>query len=54
MKVGGLGLVDPMEATKILLSKWVLHAFELGDSNIQEFVRGNQEDFNYTRVVSEL
>jgi hypothetical protein len=44
-KVGGLGLVDPMEATKVFLSKWVLHAFELWDSNIQEFVRFKPRGF---------
>ncbi len=37
--------MDPMEATKVFLSKWVLHAFELGDSNIQEFVRFKPRGF---------
>ncbi len=44
-KVGGLGFMDSMEVTKVLLSKWVLHAFELGDSNIQEFVRFKPRGF---------
>jgi hypothetical protein len=38
-KVEDLGLVDPSKALKVLVSKWVLHAFELGDFNLQEFLR---------------
>jgi hypothetical protein len=38
-KVEGLGLVDPTRALEALVSKWVLHAFEPGDFNLQEFLR---------------
>jgi len=30
----GLSLVDPIEATEALLSKWVVHALELGSTNL--------------------
>jgi hypothetical protein len=30
--------VDPVKATNVL-SKWVKNAFELGDSNLQDFIR---------------
>jgi hypothetical protein len=39
MNDGDLGQVDPIEATNVFLSKWVINAFELGDSNLQEFIR---------------
>jgi hypothetical protein len=38
-KEGSLGLVDLGEATKTLLTKWILHTFELGESNLQSFLR---------------
>jgi hypothetical protein len=31
----GLGVVDPEEALVILLTKWVLHALQFGESNLQ-------------------
>lgn len=39
MNDGDLGQVDLVKATNVLLSKWVINAFELGDSNLQEFIR---------------
>lgn len=39
MNDGDLGKVDPVEATNVLLSKWLINAFELGDFNLQEFIR---------------
>ncbi len=36
-KKGRLRLVDLIEQMDALLSKWVLHALEHGDSNLQEF-----------------
>ncbi len=38
-KEGGLGLVYLGEATKTLLTKWILHTLELGESNLQIFLR---------------
>jgi hypothetical protein len=39
MNDGDLGQVDLVEATNVFLSKWVINSFELGDSNLQEFIR---------------
>jgi hypothetical protein len=39
MNDGDLCQVDPVEATNVLFSKWVINAFELGDSNLQKFIR---------------
>jgi len=36
-KKGRLRLVDLIEQMDALLSEWVLHALEHGDSNLQEF-----------------
>ncbi len=38
-KMGVLSLVDPIEATKTLLSKWVVDALKPINSNLQEFLR---------------
>jgi hypothetical protein len=37
--MGVLSLVDPIEATKTLLSKWVVDALKPINSNLQEFLR---------------
>jgi hypothetical protein len=39
MNDGDLGMVDLVKATNVLLSKWVISAFELGDFNLQNFIR---------------
>jgi hypothetical protein len=39
MNDGDFGKVNPIEATNVLLSKWLINAFELGDFNLQEFIR---------------
>jgi len=35
----GLSLVNLIKAIEALLSKWVVHALELGSSNLQELFR---------------
>lgn len=37
--LGQVDQVDQVEVTNVLLSKWVINSFELGDSNLQEFIR---------------
>jgi hypothetical protein len=36
IKMGILSLVNPIEATKALLSKWVVHVLKPESSNVQE------------------
>lgn len=36
---GSLGILDPEQALIALMLKWVIQAFQLGNSNIQLFMR---------------
>jgi exonuclease III len=49
-KLGGLSLIDPKEAEVGLLSKWVVHAFLPGDSNLQTILRNKLSMMSPSRV----